>query len=205
LSTFQKMMLGGVVAAVLLGGVAWAAVEASNSQETTFAVPAPGGPRLPGRLGPGGATGPFGRLRPGSPAPLGRPGGGAGFGGPLGGPRFLCGIANAELSLVEGGTTHHLRLDRGTIASVSSDSLTITEPDGSSVSIPIGQETKVFASGRGGSLSDLKEGDTVFAVRVDSGPARSLRSFGANLDPCSLRPGTGGRFLPAPSPSSSSA
>jgi hypothetical protein len=202
LSTLQKMVLGGVVAAVLLGGVAWSAVEASNSQRATFAVPAPGGLRLPGRFGPGGATAPIGRVRPGFPGPFLRPGGGAGFGGPLEGPRFLCGVANADLSLVEGGSTHHLRLDRGRVASISSDSLTIAEADGSTVTIPVGQDTKFLVGGRGGSLSDLHEGDSVFSVRADSGPARSLFSFGADRDPCSRIRGGGPLQVPSPSPSS---
>ena len=199
----QKMVLGAV-AAVLLGGVAWSAVEASNSQNTRFAFPAPGGQPLPGWFGPGAATGPLGRLRPGFPESFVRPGGGAGFGGPLEVPGFLCGVANADLSLVEGGSIHHLRLDLGTIASVSSDSLTITEADGSTVTIQVGQDTKVLVGGRGGSLSDLQEGDSVFSVREDSGPARSLRSLDAGRDPCS-RIGGGGPLQSVPSPSPSSA
>jgi hypothetical protein len=205
LSTFQKMVLGGVMAAVLFGGAAWAAVAASNSQETTLAVPAPGGLRLPGRFGPGGATGPVGRLRPGFPGSFGRLGGAAGFGGPLGGPGFLCGLANAELSLVEGGTRHHMTLESGTLASVSSYSLRMTESVGSTVTIPVGQDTKVLVGGREGSLSDLQEGDSVFSVREESGPARTLRLIDADRDPCSrIRGGGPLQLAPSPSPSPSS-
>jgi hypothetical protein len=190
----QKIVLGGVVAAVLAGGAAWAAMEASNSQGSRVTLPAPGGVRHPGRFGPGAKLGPRG---------YGRPGPGIGLEGPLAGRGLLCDVAHAELTVVQGGTSHQIRLDRGTITSVSAHSVTVAEADGTSVTIPVDPDTRILAYDQPASLSQLEEGDTVFAVREGSGSATSLRAFDAGRDPCSLRPRGGGLPVPAPSPSPS--
>jgi hypothetical protein len=111
-------------------------------------------------------------------------------------------VAHADLILVEGGTTHPVRLDRGTVVAISSGSVTIAEADGSTVTIPVDENTKILRGGHEGSLSELHEGDTVFAVREGSGPARSLRAFDADLDPCARHFSGPGKPLPSPSPSS---
>jgi hypothetical protein len=192
LSTLRKVLLGAVVVAVLCGGAAWAAVEASNSQSSATA-PAMG-PRRPGRFVPGGGSG----LGSGPRAGAGR----LGPSRPLEGGRFLCAVAHAELVLVEGDATHQVRLDRGTVASVSARSLTIAEADGSTVTIQVDQDTKIRRDGREASLSELGQSDSVFAVQEGTGPARSLRAFDPRVEPCDRRlPGSFPAF-PSPSPSS---
>jgi hypothetical protein len=175
-STIQKLLIGGVVVAVLSGGVAWSAIEASNSQGPTPSDVTKGGRRLPGRIGPG--------VRP----------------GPLAGRGFLCNVASAELVVVDGGITRHLRLDRGTITTLASGSVTIAEADGTHVTIPVDDDTRILRSGQEGSQSDLHEGDTAFVVREGTGPARSLRAFGEGFDFCPHFPGPR-RTVPFPSPS----
>ena len=196
-STLQKILLAGVAVAVLSGGVAWSAIEASNARGPTLSAPVPAGPRLPGRFGGDG------RLGQGSGRDVG-PRGAAerpGRPGPLGDRRFLCALAHADLVLAAGGATHEVRLDRGTVSSVSSGTLILAEADGSSVTIGVDGDTKIRRDGQEASVSDLRNGDIVVAVRQGSGPARSVRAF--DTDPC--RPRLPGSFQPVPSPSPSSA
>lgn len=65
-----------------------------------------------------------------------------------------------------------VRIDRGKVKSTSSDSITITENDGSDVTIPVDADTKVFAGIEkpNGKLSDLKDGQLV-TVHRDEGKA----------------------------------
>jgi hypothetical protein len=199
-STIQKLLIGGVVVAVLSGGVAWSAIEASNSQGPTLSDVTKGGRRLPGRIGPGVRPGPGGRFGPGPGSFFGRTGGPEGLDRPPSGRGFLRNVASAELVVVDGGITRHLRLDRGTITTLASGSVTIAEADGTHVTIPVDDDTRILRSGQEGSQSDLHEGDTAFVVREGTGPARSLRAFGEGFDFCPHFPGPR-RTVPFPSPS----
>ena len=79
-------------------------------------------------------------------------------------------------------------LDRGKVKSTSSDSVTITENDGSDVTIPVDGQTRVFAgfAKRNAKVSDLKEGQLVTVDREEGKAARVIavmpkfRRFGAH-------------------------
>jgi hypothetical protein len=201
LSTMQKVLIGIAAAAVLSGGVAWAAVEASSSQRGSGSRQAIAGPRLP--FGPGVGSG-FGRLRgqgafrvpqgvAGSQGLLG-PGGRRGFLGPL----LFCRVAHVEAVLVGPGSTHDVRLDHGTVDAVSSNSVTIKEADGTTVMVPIDRTTVVRRDSQQASTADLKIGDVVLAVREGTGAAKVLRDFGAGARTCGPG-GAGPLILPSPS------
>jgi hypothetical protein len=192
-STMHKAVIGGIVLVVLSGGVAWAAIEASSSQRSYPSGPSIGGRRLPlapaARPGVGGPGAPGG-LR--GPKAFLRPQGIRGFGG----SRLLCGIAHAEAVLVGPDGTHDVRLDHGTVASVASHALTIKEADGSTITVAVDGTTIVRRDGRQASLSDLRSGDSVFAVREGSAGAKFVRAFDSATDRCAQ----GALGVPEPSP-----
>ena len=105
-----------------------------------------------------------------------------------------------------------LRVDRGKVKSVESDSITVTENDGNDVTVPTDGDTKVFAGPRRGriKLSDLKDGQTVMVHRqegkaadfVGIAPTRSdLRRFRHHFrGPGHGGPPPGAGAFPAPPP-----
>jgi hypothetical protein len=168
LSTIQKAVIGGLVTAVVLGGAAWAAVDATSSNS-------------PSR-GPSAATARAGTVRQ---RPLDRLA--------LGGARFGCSLAHADGVVVRDGRPRAVRFDHGTLTSVGSNSVTITEADGSSVTVPVDTATRIRKDRQRATLSDLESGDVVFAVRIGRGAAKLVRA--SDQDPCGTSP------QPATSPS----
>jgi hypothetical protein len=84
-------------------------------------------------------------------------------------PRILGNLTYAESHVQLNGKGVVFRVDRGKVKSVESDSITVTENDGSDVTIPTDGNTRVFAGPRRGrlKLSDLKEGQTVMVHRQE--------------------------------------
>jgi hypothetical protein len=112
-----------------------------------------------------------------------------GFPGPHPGHHPFDGnLTYAELHVQKNGKEVVVRLDRGKVKSTSSDSVTITENDGSDVTIPVDSKTRVFAgpAKRNASVSDLKQGQLVTVDREEGKAARVIavmlkfRRFGAN-------------------------
>jgi len=99
-----------------------------------------------------------------------------GPGGPPGGLGFKRDLTYAEIHARENGADVVIRLDRGKIKSVDSDSLTITENNGSDVTIPVNDKTRVFNFDKGpnAKLSDLGEGQEVTVERKEGEAARSI-------------------------------
>jgi hypothetical protein len=100
-------------------------------------------------------------------------------GGPGGRRPLLRRLSSAEVHVVYDGQPHTIRIDKGQIQSVSSNSVTLKEEDGSVVQIPIGADTRVFLDREDAALTDLRTGDMAFAVRIDDNPARAVRAFDA--------------------------
>jgi hypothetical protein len=100
---------------------------------------------------------------------------GRGPGGPPG-IGFKQDLTYAEIHAQEDGKAVVYRTDRGKIKSVDSDSITITENDGSDVTIPVNSDTRVFSFSKGpnAKLSDLADGQTVTVERKEGQPASSI-------------------------------
>lgn len=91
-------------------------------------------------------------------------------------PPLLTGnLTYAEIHAQRNGDEVVVRIDRGKVKSVGSDSVTITENNGSDVTVPANEDTRVLLGPRRGvgKLSDLKEGQTVIAHR-EAGKAASV-------------------------------
>jgi hypothetical protein len=73
------------------------------------------------------------------------------------------------------GTTRDTRLDRGRIRSVTSDSITLRELDGSVDAIPLAPNVTVLVGAQAGSLGDLRRGLRVVVTRPANGPADTVR------------------------------
>lgn len=77
--------------------------------------------------------------------------------------------ATVVVDLKAGGLTT-VQLDHGTISAVTAATLTISEAGGGSVSVALGDETRVRHDGGKAAVSDLKTGDEVFAIsKVENG------------------------------------
>jgi hypothetical protein len=77
--------------------------------------------------------------------------------------------ATATLDLPAAGGLTTVQLDHGTIAAVSSTSLTISEAGGGSVTVALGDATRVRRGGAKAAIGDLAKGDEVFTMsRVES-------------------------------------
>jgi hypothetical protein len=76
--------------------------------------------------------------------------------------RLVHATATLDLPALGGLTT--VQLDHGTVSAASSSSLTIAEAGGGSVTITLGDETRVRKAGAKAAIADLKAGDEVFAM-----------------------------------------
>jgi hypothetical protein len=77
--------------------------------------------------------------------------------------------ATVVLDLPNKGLTT-IQVDHGTISSVSATSLTIAEAGSTSVTVTVGDETRVRRNGAKAKVADLKTGDAVFVMsKVDTG------------------------------------
>jgi hypothetical protein len=152
-SFLRRTIYAAVVPALVVGGIAVAQGSGNGSGQKTSKRSAQGA-RWHFR-GPGGPGGP-------------------------GGPPGLLGIKRdltyAEIHAQENGKDVVYRIDRGKIKSVGSDSLTITENNGSDVTIPVNADTRVFTFDKGpdAKLSDLAQGQEVTVERKEGQPAGSI-------------------------------
>ncbi|HEY1688944.1 MAG TPA: hypothetical protein VGF95_08785 [Solirubrobacteraceae bacterium] len=84
-------------------------------------------------------------------------------------------LTYAQLHVEHKGQAQTIRLDQGKVVSVSESSITISENDGSEVTIPVDEDTKV--QGRPGAkteLSDLKAGQVVDVCSPEGGTAKTI-------------------------------
>ena len=108
-------------------------------------------------------------------------------------------ITYAELHVRRDGKSVVLRADHGKVKSISADSITVTENDGSDVTIPTDSETRIFAGpGRRVDPSDLEEGQAVIVHRevgeaadVIALPPRGGRRGEIHRAPLAGPPGSG--------------
>jgi hypothetical protein len=91
-------------------------------------------------------------------------------GGPLG-----KNLTYAQFHVQRNGQEVVVRLDRGKVDSVSDSSITLTENDGSQVTIPVDSSTKVLAGpGHKVAVTDLKAGRQVLVCGPDGGTAKAI-------------------------------
>lgn len=113
------------------------------------------------------------------------------FGGPPPLGPGMQDLTYAELHVQKDGEAQTIRLDQGKITAVDASSITVSENDGSEVTIPVDEDTTVigkpevtFSSGDGGkgamakpaqsTLDDLKVGQQVTVSAADGGTAESI-------------------------------
>jgi hypothetical protein len=71
--------------------------------------------------------------------------------------------ATVVVDLKQGGLTT-VQLDHGTISAVGATTVTIAETGGGSVTVALGDETRVRRNGAKAAVADLKSGDEVFVL-----------------------------------------
>lgn len=93
---------------------------------------------------------------------------------PIAGPPMK-GLTYAEFHLEKNGQEEVVRVDQGKISAVDSSSITLKENDGSSVTTPLDQNTKVLgAPGHSLTISELSEGELVSVSGPAGGTAQSI-------------------------------
>lgn len=155
--TWRLALTGGAI--VILVAVGVGLVAASTSAPAAPVAPAAAAPS--GSPGPGGPAG-FLRQRLGTH--LGR----------LAGERLLARhLVHATVTVTDkDGKLVTVQLDHGTLASIGSGSLSISEAGGSTVSVATDADTVVRLGGGAGkgTLGDLRVGDEIFVQsRIDGG------------------------------------
>jgi hypothetical protein len=111
----------------------------------------------------GGSQGSQGSGHPAGPPPMG---------GPMIGGKDL---TYAELHVQKDGKAETIRLDQGKITAVDDSSITLTENDGSSVTIPVDEDTEVMGKpGEESTLDDLGVGQQVSVCGPDGGTAKAI-------------------------------
>ena len=85
-------------------------------------------------------------------------------------------LVRAEVLVKEGDGLHDYRIDRGVLRDRGGGALTLRERDGTLVTIAVGPGTAVTFRGSPSSLSALRRGMTVTAIRDGDGPATEIRA-----------------------------
>lgn len=171
----RVLILGGLaaVAALSLGWSAIAAVggdddERSGERCSIPVPPPPDGARGDVRFhvapAPEGAEEEGRRSRPLPFPPIGPPGSEHGD------------LTWGELHMQRDGEDVVVRIDRGEIASVDDESITVAENDGNDVEIPVDEDTEIHAGPFKGevSLDGLEHGDEVIVNREGGGAADAI-------------------------------
>jgi hypothetical protein len=105
----------------------------------------------------------------GGPGPGGRPAGPPPFGPPM------KGLTYAQFHVQKNGQAQVIRLDQGKIATVDGTSITLTENDESSVTIPLDEDTKVLTKpGQDSTVDDLSTGQLVVVCGPEGDAAKSV-------------------------------
>ena len=146
-----KLLAFAVAPALVTGGIAIAAEGGGGQADPGAAQVAPGGPAFAAG-GPGGQ-----RMR----------------GVRMGGMRRN--LVEGDLKLYVRGRTRTVHIDRGKLTAKSDDSLTLKRLDGSTVSVPVNEDTRVGMGGRRAALEDIPDGATVVTIREGNGPAKAVR------------------------------
>ena len=152
----RASVIAAVAGALLVGGIGAAVAQTGGSSTPTTQAPNPsGGPGGPGRP----FDGPRGRFGP--------KGGMGGMGGPMG-------AIHGEFVVPNGSNSYRtVDTQRGAVASVSSDSITVKSDDGFSKTYGVDENT-VVDSGRDG-IGTVKNGDTVVVLAaVSDGKASAM-------------------------------
>ena len=85
------------------------------------------------------------------------------------------GWSHAQINVVGAhGQAHTLVYDRGVVTAVTSSSLTLSEPDGSSVTIQVAPDAVVTVDKQPGSFSQIQVGSNAETYGVDGNPARKV-------------------------------
>ncbi|HEU5104271.1 MAG TPA: hypothetical protein VFU11_00365 [Solirubrobacterales bacterium] len=108
------------------------------------------------------------------------------------------GLTYAELHVQnKDGESETIRIDQGKVKSTASDSITITENDGSEVTIPVDDETEVLGKpGKKTSLDDLEAGQQVNVSAPAGEPADAIMVMPKKGDV--IRAFHGGQMPPLP-------
>lgn len=91
-------------------------------------------------------------------------------------PRLPGSWSHAEINVTIARRPHTLILDRGRITQVSATQLTLREPDGSVVVVPLSQRTIVNVDGFLTSIFALQRRMSAQTMRIDGGPAVRVRA-----------------------------
>lgn len=86
-------------------------------------------------------------------------------------------MVRAEVIVLDRGTVHDYRLDRGRIRAVGNGSLTLLERDGTVVTVPVAPDAQVTLGGRPVALARLRRGMTALTVRDGGQRAELVRAF----------------------------
>jgi hypothetical protein len=93
---------------------------------------------------------------------------------PMMGP-LMKGLTYAELHVQKNGQEQVIRLDQGKITAVDDSSITLSENDGSSVTIALDEDTEVLAGpGHDSSVGDLSVGQTVVVCAPEGAAAKTV-------------------------------
>jgi hypothetical protein len=85
------------------------------------------------------------------------------------------GLTYAEFHVQKDGQAQVIRLDQGKIVAVDSSSITLSENDGSSVTVALDGDTKVLAKpGEKSTVADLSVGQQVVVCGPEGGAAKTV-------------------------------
>jgi hypothetical protein len=85
------------------------------------------------------------------------------------------GLTYAQFHVQKNGQEQVIRVDQGKITAVDDSSITLSENDGSSVTIALDEDTKVLAGpGRDSTVDDLSVGQAVTVCSPEGGTAKTI-------------------------------
>ena len=153
--TWRVALTGGAIIVLLAVGIGLVAASS-------------GGTSAPSSLTAASSPAPDASAKPDRPD---RPRLRAWLGGRLGHLRVAKHLVHVTATFTDkDGALVTIQVDHGTIQAIGTDSLTIAEAGGSSVTVSTDAKTDVYIGREEGALGDLKVGDTVFVQsRVDGG------------------------------------
>jgi hypothetical protein len=99
------------------------------------------------------------------------------------------GWSHADINVGKGPRAHTLTFDRGRVIVVGPSSLTLREPDGTVMTIPVASNAVVHVNGQLGTFQQIVRGAFAMTMRIDGAPATQVR---ATIPPRLLRPATSG-------------
>lgn len=134
----------------------------------------------------GGSQGSQGSGHPAGPPPMGPP---------------MKGLTYAEFHVQKNGQAQTIRLDQGKITAVDDSSITLSENDGSEVTVAVDEDTEVIGKpGEETTLDDLSVGQQVSVCGPEGGTAKSVMVAPAKGDLKGAPQGApkGGQMPPPP-------